>query len=49
MKTNLRYCWLLGLCWALALLNGCGKKNQDPAPTSGIAGTVTVIDQNSKA
>ncbi|AMJ64643.1 carboxypeptidase-like regulatory domain-containing protein [Hymenobacter sp. PAMC 26628] len=49
MKINLRYCWLLGLCWALALLSGCGKKNQDPTPTTGIAGTVTVIDQNRKA
>lgn len=32
----------------LAPLNGCGQKNQDPTPTTGVAGTVTVIDQNRK-
>jgi hypothetical protein len=48
MKTQLPHYSLLILCWALILLSGCGKKNQDPAPTTGIAGAVQVLDQNSK-
>ncbi|WP_345127144.1 carboxypeptidase-like regulatory domain-containing protein [Hymenobacter antarcticus] len=48
MKTTLRYRCLLGLCWALVLLNGCGKKTRDPAPTTGIAGTVKVTDQSTR-
>ncbi|WP_161599445.1 carboxypeptidase-like regulatory domain-containing protein [Hymenobacter nivis] len=48
MKTQPPHYWLFGFCWAVALLSGCGKKNQDPAPTTGIAGTVQVLDQNSK-
>jgi hypothetical protein len=49
MKNALRYCCLLTLCWALALLNGCSKKSSDPEPTTGIAGMVKVTDQNTRA
>ena len=48
MKISLRYRHLFKLCWALVLLNGCGKNNPDPTPTTGISGTVKVTDQSTK-
>ena len=40
---------LLPLYALLALLSGCGKKDPDPAPTTGLAGTVSVQSQQGGA
>ena len=48
MKALLNYRRLLGFRGLLTLLSGCGKKDPAPVPTTGIAGTVRVIDQTNK-
>ncbi|QNP54287.1 carboxypeptidase-like regulatory domain-containing protein [Hymenobacter qilianensis] len=45
MKVPLPYGRLLHFCGLLALLSGCGQKDPDPVPPTGIAGTVTVRNQ----